>query len=86
MTAMRKVDGSGLIFTSRTLLAGFEGGAIYTAESGGKFYLIKDEGAAVDLLDEEDRAGLKRVTYLEFDTAEERLEYANRYESIQDDV
>ena len=83
---MREVDGSGLVFASKTLLAGFEGGAVYAAESGGKFYLIKDEGAAVDLLDEEDRAGLGGTTYLEFDSAEERQDYADRYGRARGDA
>ena len=63
-------------FPDMRLLRGFEGGAVYTAERGGRFYLITDEGTMADLLDEEDREGLTFGSVREFDTEAERRKYA----------
>ena len=59
-------------------LARFEGGAIYTAEKQGKFYLIKDESTLAGFLSEEDlrELGGSLVRVLEFDTAAERNNYS----------
>jgi uncharacterized protein (UPF0216 family) len=65
-------------FPDRVLLRGFEGGAVYTADRGGKFYLILDESSMAGLLDEEDLAGLELVKVLEFDTAAERAAYIRK--------
>jgi len=72
---MKKVASSGINFALKKLLAGFEGGAVYTADSGGKFYMIIDESSLASLLDEEDLAGVELTKYLEFETASERAGY-----------
>ncbi len=59
-------------FPNRVLLRGFEGGAVYTAEQAGKFYVILDESTMADLLSEEDLAGMNLVTVLEFTEESER--------------
>ncbi len=58
-------------------LAGFEGGAVYTAERQGKFYIIQDESTMAGLLSEEDLHDLadSLVRVLEFDTPVEREAY-----------
>jgi catechol 2,3-dioxygenase-like lactoylglutathione lyase family enzyme len=67
-------------FPERNLVAGFEGGAIYTADRDGRFYAIVDEGTMADFLSEEDLAGLELVQTWEFATAEERAAWlARRY-------
>jgi len=62
-------------FPDRVLLRGFEGGAVYTAERGGEFYVIQDEGGMAWMLDEEDRADLEFVKVFEFATLSERDAY-----------
>ena len=61
-------------FTDKTLLKGFEGGAVYLAEDGGKFYLILDESTMASILDEEDLPD-ELIKTIVFDTVEERDEY-----------
>ena len=61
-------------FPDKTLLKVFEGGAVYLAEDGEKFYLILDEGTMASILDEEDLPD-ELVKTIEFDTIEERDEY-----------
>ena len=61
-------------FPDKTLLKGFEGGAVYLAEDGGKFYLILDESTMASILDEEDLPD-ELVKIVEFDSVEERNEY-----------
>jgi hypothetical protein len=61
-------------FPDRVLLRGFEGGAVYTAERGGRFYVIQDEGSMAGLLSEEDLEGVELVKVMEFGTEEERGE------------
>ena len=61
-------------FPDKTLLKGFEGGAVYLAEDGEKFYLILDEGTMASILDEEDLPD-ELVKTIEFDTVKERDEY-----------
>lgn len=64
-------------FSELHLLVALEGGAIYTAERQGKFYLVQDESSMADLLDEQDRRDIARwlLKVLEFDTAAEREAY-----------
>jgi hypothetical protein len=54
------------------LIRRFEGGSIYEAEESGKFLLIVDEGALLDFLNEEDRAGFEPIVVHEFETAADR--------------
>jgi len=67
---MRTVEN--LSLPGKTMIKGFEGGAVYAADKGGKFYLVLDEGTMADLLGEEDREGIEFVKTLEFDTPAER--------------
>jgi len=64
-------------FPESCLLAGFEGGSVFTAERDGKFYIIQDESTMADFLSEEDLRDLadSLVKVLEFDTAAEREAY-----------
>lgn len=64
-------------FPDRALLRGFEGGAVYAGDRGGKFYVIEDESTMADFLSDEDLADLKDdlVKVLEFDTAAGRATY-----------
>lgn len=62
-------------FPNKTLLKGFEGGAVYTAERDDKFYVVTDEGTMLDFLNEEDREGFEPVNVREFETAEARAAY-----------
>jgi hypothetical protein len=61
-------------FPDKTLLKGFEGGAVFSAEKEGKFYLILDENTMASILDEEDLPD-ELVKTIEFDTVEERDKY-----------
>ena len=61
-------------FPDKTLLKGFEGGSVYLAEDGEKFYLILDESTMASILDEEDLPD-ELVKTIEFDTVEEIYEY-----------
>ncbi len=60
-------------FPDRVLLRGFEGGAVYTAERAGRFYIIQDESTMAGLLSEEDLVGLDLVRVIEFETLSERV-------------
>lgn len=62
-------------FRDRKKLATFEGGAVYTAEREGRFFLIQDESTLADLLSDEDAEGIEFVKVFEFDTPAERAEY-----------
>lgn len=62
-------------FQNKNRVAGFEGGTIYTAKRDGKYYAIIDEGTMLDLLSEEDAAGLSPTRTIEFETAAERDTY-----------
>ena len=64
-------------FPDKTLLKGFEGGAVYLAEKEGKFYLILDESTMASILDAEDLPD-ELVKIIEFDTVEERDAYINK--------
>ena len=61
-------------FPDKTVLKIFEGGIVYLAEDGEKFYLILDESTMASILDEEDLPD-ELVKTIEFDTVEERDEY-----------
>ena len=61
-------------FPDKTLLKGFEGGVVFSAEKEGKFYLILDESTMASILDEEDLPD-ELVKIIEFDSVEERNEY-----------
>ena len=56
-------------------LVGFEGGAVYTAERNGLYWVIIDESAALDMLDAEDREGIGAVKELPFPSAAARDQY-----------
>jgi len=59
-------------FPHRRRVAAFEGGAVYTAEKDGKYWVIVDEGTMRDFLSEEDAEGIEFVKTVPFETAEER--------------
>ena len=61
-------------FPDKTVLKIFEGGIVYLAEDGEKFYLIIDESTMASILDEEDLPD-ELVKTIEFDSVEERDEY-----------
>lgn len=62
----------------RTLksLVGLEGGAIYIADDDGKFFLIINQTALFDLLNEDDQEGLQPIEVLEFSSSIKRQQYA----------
>ena len=61
-------------FPDKTVLKIFEGGIVYLAEDGEKFYLIIDESTMASILDEEDLPD-ELVKTIEFDTIDERNAY-----------
>jgi len=62
----------------RQLFKDFEGGAVYTAELEGRFFVIIDESALDFGLDELDDIELAKA--IEFDSRESRAEYlAHRF-------
>ena len=61
-------------FPDKTVLKIFQGGIVYLAEDGEKFYLIIDESTMASILDEEDLPD-ELVKTIEFDTVKERDEY-----------
>ena len=61
-------------FPDKTVLKIFEGGIVYLAEDGEKFYLILDESTMASILDEEDLPD-ELVKIIEFDTEKERDKY-----------
>lgn len=74
---MRRVALAPDNFPDRVLLRGFFGGAVYTADRAGKFYVIEDEGTMESFLSEADFADLRDdlVKVLEFDTFADRATY-----------
>lgn len=74
---MRRVALTPDNFPDRVLLKGFFGGAVYTADRAGKFYVIEDEGTMEAFLSEEDLAEVRDdlVKILEFDTFADRATY-----------
>lgn len=75
---MKTVNPSSIDLSSKKRLAGFEGGAVYTAESGGLFYLIQDETSFASILDAEDLDGLVLLKCFEFETSAERAQYVSQ--------
>ena len=72
---MKEIPRASVPPDSWRLLKDFEGGSIYTADAGGKYYVVMDEGSMASILDEEDLAGLQLVKCLEFETSTERAAY-----------
>ncbi|MDO6566389.1 hypothetical protein Q4561_04915 [Alteromonas sp. 1_MG-2023] len=64
--------------TNKTLYKGFEGGAVYTAESNSEFLVVIDESALSDILSEEDLDDLELTKTFRFKTEIERLKYLNK--------
>jgi len=66
-------------FPAMVRLQGFEGGAIYTAEQDGLFYLLIDEGTMADFLDPVEDADLfaTMVKVYEFGSNSERQTFIN---------
>jgi hypothetical protein len=54
-------------FPERRRIVGFEGGAVYAGERDGKYYVLQDESAMAELLDEDDLPDEPQKTF-EFDT------------------
>jgi len=65
-------------FPHRRRVAAFEGGALYTAEKDGKYWVIVDEGTMRDFLSEKDAEGIEFVKTVPFETAEERDRYLRK--------
>lgn len=69
-------------FPSSRGLYGYEGGWVATAERDGKFYIAVDEGTMGEFLDPDDPTDAevlaRLITVMEFDTQEERDEYAQQ--------
>jgi len=63
-------------FRTSKRMAGLEGGAIYSADEEGKFFLIINQTALFDLLNEDDQEGLQPIEVLEFFSSIERQQYA----------
>lgn len=60
----------------KTMVAGFEGGAIYTAEQDGRYLVIVDETTLHQLLQEE---GLgSPIKTISFATSDERSQYLDK--------
>jgi hypothetical protein len=63
-------------FPSKRLVKGFMGGAIFSAEKDGKFYVIEDESTMAGFLSPEDKDLFDMFVQVhEFDTEEERKQY-----------
>lgn len=71
-------------FPGMRMIKGFEGGAIYTAEQGDKFYVIIDEGTMADFIGEEDADLLSSlVKVLTFDDEAERTQYLQQHRLVK---
>lgn len=63
-----------------TLFKRFEGGAVYTQESNGKYCVVIDEISIASLLPLEELDDMELIKVLEFNSEKERLAYlAQRY-------
>jgi hypothetical protein len=70
---MRELE---LRFPDMQVVRHFEGGSVYSAEDGTRWYLIIDEGTMADFLLEEDEDLVgDLVKVLEFETLSERESY-----------
>ncbi|MBV2130633.1 hypothetical protein [Arsukibacterium indicum] len=58
-----------------TLFKRFEGGAVYTQESNGKYCVVIDESSIASLLPPEELDDMDLIKVLEFNTEQERLVY-----------
>lgn len=64
-----------------TLFKRFEGGAVYTHESNGKYCVVIDESSIASLLPPEELDDIALIKVLEFNSEQERLEYlSTRFE------
>lgn len=65
-------------FANMRMVKGFEGGAIYAAEEGGKAYVIENESGLADMLipgEDDDLIAALGPRAREFDSVEERDAY-----------
>lgn len=58
-----------------TLFQRFEGGAVYTQESNGKYCVVIDESSIASLLPPEELDDMELIKVLEFNTEQERSAY-----------
>lgn len=58
-----------------TLFKRFEGGAVFTLESNGKYGVVIDESSIASLLPPEELDDIDLIKVLAFNTEQERLEY-----------
>lgn len=58
-----------------TLFKRFEGGAVYTQESNGKYCVVIDESSIASLLPPEELDDMDLIKVFEFNTEQERLAY-----------
>ena len=72
-TAFQSIDD----IAGLTLFKRFEGGAVYTQESNGKYCVVIDESSIASLLPPEELDDMDLIKVLEFDTEQERLKYLN---------
>ena len=57
------------------IVAKFEGGTVYTENRDGKFILIINQTALLDMLNEEDSDGMEPIQEIEFTSEDSRCEY-----------
>ena len=57
------------------IVAKFEGGSVYTENRDGKFLLIINQIALLDMLNEEDSDGMEPIQEIEFTSEDSRYEY-----------
>lgn len=75
-TAYRSIDD----LAGLTLFKRFEGGAVHTQESNGKYCVVIDESSIASLLPAEELYDMELIKVLEFNSEKERLAYlAQRY-------
>lgn len=58
-----------------TLFKRFEGGAVYTQESNGKYCVVIDESSIASLLPPEELGDMELIKVLEFNNEKDRLAY-----------
>lgn len=59
----------------RVLYMGFEGGAVFTSERAGKYFVILDESTIADLLPSDELEEIEVVKTIEFESEAERAAY-----------
>jgi hypothetical protein len=63
----------------------FEGGAVYTAERDGRFFVIIDEGTLEFVLEGDDLSDLELTKTIEFNSLQDRTTYlSNRFRISND--